>query len=143
VRFTRVAHAQVLVETAMVFPLLVMVAMGLVQFSIYYHARNVVEMAVQEAARTAAARGASCSDGQHRGEDLIAAGLSSRLHIQVQVCRGDDADPDLVRAEVNDALPTFIPWFTFHDGPTHLNLPLRATALASKERFRGGPEVRR
>jgi hypothetical protein len=138
----RVARAQVLVETAVVFPLLIMVAMGLVQFSIYYHARNVVEVGVQEAARTAAARGASCADGRERGEDIIAAGFRSARRIEVHVCWGDETDPDVVRAEVDDALPTFIPWFNFHDGPTHLNLPLHATALASKERFRG-PEVRR
>jgi hypothetical protein len=59
------------------------------------------------------------------------------------MCDVDEGDDNIVRAVVDEDLPTFIPWFNFEHGPTHLTLPVEATAVASKERFRGGPEPRR
>ena len=48
-------RGQALVETAIAFPLLLIAALGLVQFALFYHAQNVVTGAVQEGARVAAA----------------------------------------------------------------------------------------
>jgi Flp pilus assembly protein TadG len=144
VRFTRAAPAQMMVEMAVVFPLLVVVMIGLVQFAIFAHAQNVVQAAAQEGARTAAARGASCMAGENRARDLLRAGLNPNLDITVNVCpAGEDPDLETVRAEVAVALPSFIPWVNSGEGATNVTLPLRAVAVMSKERFRGGPEPRR
>jgi Flp pilus assembly protein TadG len=129
-----------MVEVAIVFPLLVMVALALVEFAIYYHAHNVVEAAVQEGARTAATLGGTEDDGHARAMALLRAGLSSNVHVDITVQRrGADTADDRVVAVADGSLPTFIPVFTFGRGPSHLDLPIRATAIVSKERFRGGP----
>ena len=40
-----------MVESAITFPVLLMVGLGLVQFALFYHAENVVTGAVQDGAR--------------------------------------------------------------------------------------------
>src|SRR4051812_45494995 len=81
-RRRRAQRGQVMVEVAVVFPLLVFIALGLVQFAIYYHVHNVVQAGVQEAARTAAAIGGSRDLGIARGEALIAAGYHTPQPVQ-------------------------------------------------------------
>src|SRR4051812_45603248 len=68
-------RGQVLAETAIALPALLMVAIGLVQFALYDHARNVVTVAVQDGARLAAAEDRTLDDGVTHAQALLRAGL--------------------------------------------------------------------
>jgi Flp pilus assembly protein TadG len=129
----RRARGQITVEMAVVFPLLIMVAMGLVQFALYYHAHNVVEAAVQEGVRVAAAHGATTGDGKARAQAVLRAGMGRSSVVDIQT---PAAGPDRVTLVAKGSMRTFIPWFSFRSGVTNLRLPLDATASATKERFR-------
>jgi hypothetical protein len=122
-----------MVEMAMVFPLLILVAMALVQFALYFHARSVVEAAVQEGARVAAAEAGSPGRGEDRAYAVLRAGLGRDVAVTIRVRA---PNPDVVVAEADGGLRTFIPWFTFDHGPGGLRLPLEATARVTKEHFR-------
>lgn len=122
-----------MVEAAIVFPLLVLVMLGLVQFAVYYHVHNVVVTAVQEGAHIAAARGDHRDDGQKRVRDLLRAGLNSRLASRIDVEEPEyfgDPDQERVRIRAHGSLRSFIPFVSFHD------LPIDVTAVVSHERFR-------
>jgi hypothetical protein len=135
-RRRRAQRGQVMVEVAVVFPLLVMIALGLVQFAIYYHVHNVIQAGVQEAARTAAAIDGTRDKGEARGEALIAASYRTPQHIEIEMSVVGD-DNDIVQAEVSTSYPTFFPAFSWTRGITHLDLPINATARVRQERFRG------
>ena len=130
-----------MVEVAIVFPLLVLVALVLVEFAIYYHAHNVVETAVMEGARVASARNVDPAEGETRARQVIRAGLSRDIANNINVTatplhQGQDDESVVV---VGDGpMPTFIPWFHFGRGASHLDLPIHVRAEVSKERFRGG-----
>lgn len=123
------ASAQALVEAAVAFPLLLMVAVGLVQFALFVHAQHVVTGAVQDGARLAAANDRSLADGVGRAQSVLQAGLGPTardvgLH-------GTDGG-DVVVIEAQGRLRTIIPWVGDN------SLPLHARAAVSKERFRPG-----
>jgi len=135
-RRRRAQRGQIMVEVAVVFPLLVFVAMGLVQFALYYHVHNVVQAGVQEAARTAAAIDGSRDRGIARGQALIAAGYRTPQPVLIEMPQ-IDADTEIVQAHAETSYPSFIPAFSFTEGITHVNLPISATAQVHRERFRG------
>ena len=126
-------RAQTIVEVAVAFPLLVLAALALVTFARYYQAHTVVEAAVQDGARAAAAIGATPADGQRRAEAILHAGLGRGAQVQLD---WSGSNSDSVEARATGHLTTFWPWFEFSRGPTHLNLPLNSTAVVSRERFR-------
>ena len=74
-RFWREERGQAMVETALAFPLLLLVAVGLMQFALFYHAQNVVVGAVQDGARVAAAEDRSVDEGLAHAQALLRAGL--------------------------------------------------------------------
>lgn len=117
----------------MAFPLLVLAALALVTFARFYQAHNVVEAAVQDGARAAAADGATVNDGQRRAQAILDAGLGRGIHVHIDFAA---SDLEVVRAHAEGDLPTFFPWFSFRTGATHVSLPLDATAVVSRERFR-------
>ena len=119
-----------MVETAIVFPLLLLVTIGLVQFALFFHAQNVVMGAVQDGARVAAVEGRPVSEGVAHTQALLRAGLGPSVSL-VSV-QGTDTG-DVVIVEAQGRLQLIIPWVG--DGA----LPLHARAIVSKERFRGGP----
>lgn len=121
---------QAMLEAAVVFPLLVLVAVALVQFALFYHARAVVTGAAQDGARVAAAVDATVADGVARSLTLLRAGLGPTAE-KVEVQGADLGDAIVVRVE--GRLPTIIPWVA------DASLPLSAQVVMSKERFRGGP----
>lgn len=125
---------------AVVFPLLVFLAVVLVQFAVYFHARSVVLTAVTEGAHVAAALDGSLPDGQARAESLIHAGLgarvANRINIDPEEIRSGQ-DLEAVRVRARGYFATFLPWLDPQFGVTRLNLPLNADAVMSKERFRG------
>src|SRR5918911_1812923 len=76
---TRRTPAQALVEAAVVFPLGVLLLLGLVQGALYVHARHVVLGAARGGAHVAASEHATIdealADGRARAESVLAAGL--------------------------------------------------------------------
>lgn len=135
----RHARGQVTVEVAVAFPLLIVVALALIQFVIVVHAHNVVEAAVQDGARVAASETGSDSDALQRARELLDAGPS-----QLQNIRFDFAgsDPDVVVMNAHGSVSTILPWFDpSHGGLTHLSIRMDVSARVSHEHFRPMPPV--
>lgn len=126
----RRTSGQAMVETAVAFPLLIMVALGLIQFALFVHAENVVTGAVQDGARVAAETNRSLADGVGDTRTILQAGLgptASRISVQGR------NDGEMVTIVASGGLPTIIPWVA------NVTLPLYAQASMSKEGFRAGP----
>ncbi|HLG72304.1 MAG TPA: TadE/TadG family type IV pilus assembly protein [Chloroflexota bacterium] len=123
-------RAAVATEAAVVFPLVVMTAVGLLQFAIYRHASNVVVGAVQDGVEVAARADYTVPDGVARTQALLQAGLGqTAAGITVQ---GSDGGNE-VAIQADGRLPLVIPW------AGSASLPLSFRAVESKERFRVGP----
>ena len=119
-----------MVEVAVAFPVLLMVALGLLQFALFYHAQNVVTGAVQDGARVAASEDRTLADGVAAARALLSAGLGqSATAVTVRAIDGGDA----IAIEAQGGLRTIIPWVA------DATLPLWARSVASKEQFRVGP----
>lgn len=119
-----------LVEMAIAFPLLLLAALGLVQFALYVHAENVVIGSVQDGARVAAENNRSLSDGVATARSLLQAGLgpdASSVGVQ-----GSD-DGTTVTIAASGSLATALP------GLAIVPLPLKAEASIDKETFVVGP----
>jgi len=123
-------HGQALVETAVAFPVLLIVALVLVQFALFYQAEGVVTGAVQDGARLAAAQDSTLGDGVAHTQALLQAGLGQSAG-QVAV-RGSDGG-STVTIQAQGRLQLIIPWISA------ASLPLQARSTVSKERFRVGP----
>jgi len=121
--------AQALVETALVFPLLVTLALGTLQITLYVHAYDVLVAAAQEGARLAAEDGRSLEDGYARVRGLVKAGLGSA--VEPIEPRGR-LDSELVEMRIDAALRPILPL------PIQGGLPIHARATVSRERFRPG-----
>ena len=129
-RSCRGERGQAMVEAALVFPLLLMVAVGLVQLALFYHAPAVTTGAAQDGARVAAAADTTVEDGLARARVLLQAGLGATG--QSMDVEGIDLG-DAVVFRIQGRLRTVIPWVA------DATLPLGAQAVISKERFRAGP----
>lgn len=123
-------HGQALVETAVAFPILLIVALVLVQLALFYQAESVVTGSVQDGARVAAAEDSTIGDGVVRAQTLLRAGLG-RTAGQVEV-EGSDAG-NTVTIQAQGHLQLIVPWLG------GVSLPLQARSTISKERFRVGP----
>ncbi len=121
---------QAMVETAIAFPILLLVALALVQFALFYQAESVVTGAVQDGARVAAAEGDTVGDGVMHTQELLQAGLG-RSGGQVTIQGSDGGQTVTIQAQGH--LPLIIPWLG------GASLPLAARATMSKEYFRVGP----
>ncbi len=123
-------RGQSTLEVAIAFPVLLMVALGLLQFALFYHAQNVVTGAVQDGARVAATEGRSLDDGVAVARSLLGAGLGQSADaVNIRGIDGGDA----VAIEARGSLHTIIPWVA------DATLPLWARSVVSKEQFRVGP----
>ena len=123
------ARGSALIETAIAFPVLLIVALGLIQFAIFVHAQLVVTGAAQDGARVAASEDRGLAEGIMHTQSLLQAGLGE--HANGVVVRGR-ADDDAVAIEAEGRLRTIIPWVA------ETSLPLHARSVVSKERFRVG-----
>lgn len=119
-----------MVEFALAFPLLVLVALALVQFALYVHAENVVVGATQDGARVAAEADRSISDGVATTQTLLQAGLGADA--SAVAVRGSD-DGATVTIAASGSLPLTLP------AVASASLPLHAQASISKESFVVGP----
>jgi Flp pilus assembly protein TadG len=119
-----------MVETAVAFPVLLIVALVLVQFALFYQAESVVTGAVQDGARVAAAEDSTLTDGVAHTQDLLQAGLGqSAGRVAVQGSDGGST----VTVQAHGHLQLIIPWVG------GASLPLQARSTISKEQFRVGP----
>lgn len=123
-------RGQGMVEAAITFPLLLMTAIGLVQFALFAHAQNVVTVAVQDGARVAASEDRSLTDGVGHTRALLEAGLGRSVE-DVAVSGTNGADT--VSVEARGRMRLIIPW------AANATLSLAARSVVSKERFRAGP----
>ena len=132
---TRRTPAQALVETAVVFPLVVLLLLVLVQGALYVHARHVVLGAAREGAHVAASEHATIdealADGRARAESVLAAGLGGYA-ANMQVLDPTD-DGGSVVVQIQGSMPLLL---AGPGGGSLLQIPLEATARASREFFR-------
>ncbi len=119
-----------MVEVAVAFPLLLITALALLQFALFYHAENVVMGAAQDGARLAAEEDRSLDEGLAHTQALLRAGLGPSAS-DVSVTGADTGD--MVAVEAQGRLRMIVPWIG------DASLPLHARATFSKEGFRATP----
>jgi Flp pilus assembly protein TadG len=120
----RSQHGEAFVETALVGLVVMSLALGLIQFGLWYHAQHVVLGAAQEGAHAAALDGATTRDGQARAAELTRAGLGSLSnHVWVSATASDEIATVNVEAHMAPIVP-FLPTIT-----------LQAEGRAFRERF--------
>src|SRR3972149_5043894 len=68
-------RGQAMVELVLVLPVLLIILIGVVQFALVYHAKDVATTAAQEGARLAAADGRTPAEGAARARDVLQSGL--------------------------------------------------------------------
>lgn len=119
-------RGQALVETAVAFVVLLMVAMGLLQFALYMHARNVVTGSVQDGARVAASDNSSLDRGITHARSLLNTSMGSTASVSFSGYESQDE----VTVSASGSMQPIVP-FMFG-----LSLPLNASATVDKERFR-------
>jgi Flp pilus assembly protein TadG len=108
----RSEQGEAFVETALVGLLVMVLALGLIQFGLWYHAQHVVLGAAQEGAHAAALDGATTSAGRVRATELARAGLGS-LSEDVSVSSTATADVATVSVEAHMApIVPFLPTIT-------------------------------
>jgi len=78
------------VEFVMISVLLVLLLFGVLQVGVYFYARNIIAASAADAARYAAASGATPAAGDARAEQLIADGLGSADGITCTTARSTD-----------------------------------------------------
>lgn len=122
-------EGQALIEGAVAFALLTIIALALVQFALFVHAQNVVTGAVQDGARVASGQGGTPGRGVEHARALVRAGLGEEAGA-VEVTGGTDGDTVIV--EARGSLRLIIPWVG------DARVPLRARAVSQKEGFRVG-----
>src|SRR3972149_1091068 len=117
-------RGQAMVELVLVLPVLLIILIGVVQFALVYHAKDVATTAAQEGARLAAADGRTPAEGAARARDVLQSGLG-RTGSEFRVTAQDMGDTVVVQAEGH--YPLIIPWGT---GRT---VPIEAAAGGHKE----------
>lgn len=115
---------QATVETALVSVVVMALALGVLQFGLFYHAQHVVLGAAQEGARLAALDGSEPGDGETRATKLVSAGLGSLARV---TSVSEKKTPRVAVVSVRASLPTIV----FFLSP----LSLSAEARAFRERF--------
>jgi Flp pilus assembly protein TadG len=121
----QLSRAQAIVETAVVFPLLLVAVLGVVQFGLWMHATNIVIASVQDGARVASSEGGTLEDGVAAAQGLLRTGLGASA---ARVTIRPSADATAVRFDAEGDMPAVVPLAGA--------LPLRATATMVKDRFR-------
>ncbi|MDQ6675371.1 MAG: pilus assembly protein [Chloroflexota bacterium] len=120
-------RGQSTVELVVALPTLLLVLLVVLQSALYVHALQVVRAVAQEAARAAAADGASLADGQSRARALLQAGLGQSGQL-LNVRLSEDAQG--VQAAVSGSMGLLT------EGPVQaFGLPIQASARATREVF--------
>lgn len=121
---------QTTVELALVLPVLLTVLLGVVQFALVHHARQVAQTAAHEGARFGAAEGRTATDGADRALNVLRSGLGPSG--EVFAIRGWDSGETVV-VQVAGNYPLTIPWIATN------GIALNSTAEVRREGFRSGP----
>jgi hypothetical protein len=123
----RTQHGQGLVEFAVTLPVLLLVALAILEFALFVHAQDVVTTACAEGALVAAAADGNVAEGVTTAQGLLDAGLGSSA--QAVTVQGVDGGATVTVA-VQGHLPLLLPGL----GGV---LPLSARSVMVKEGFRG------
>jgi Flp pilus assembly protein TadG len=117
-------QGEAFVETALVGVVVMTLALGLIQFGLWYHAQHVVLGAAQEGAHAASLEGATQAEGQARATELTRAGMGALSNeVSVSSAATDDIATVRVEAHMVPVIP-FLPTIT-----------LQAEGRAFRERF--------
>ena len=119
-----------MVELALVLPVVLLILIGIVQFALVYHARDVAMTAAQEGARLAAAEGRTPEEGEARARDVLQSGLGN-TGAGFSVTAEDTGETVVV--EATGDYPLIIPWVTGN------SIPIEVEAEVRREEFRSGP----
>jgi hypothetical protein len=130
-----------MVETAFAFPVLVLMALGLVQFALFWQAHNVVEAAVQDGARYGASTPGTVPEvvaaAKKRTREILDMGPTPVQKLPSRALDANGTTDDVVVVTVTGKMDTALPWYDPAQGKmTHVTLPLDATARVVRERFR-------
>jgi Flp pilus assembly protein TadG len=119
-----------MVELALVLPVLLLLLIGIVQFALVYHARDVATTAAQEGARLAAAEGRTPEEGEARARAVLQSGLG-QTGAGFNVTAEDTGETVVV--QTSGDYPLIIPWVTGN------SIPIEAKSEVHLEGFRSGP----
>jgi Flp pilus assembly protein TadG len=119
-----------MVELALVLPVLLLILIGIVQFALVYHARDVATTAAQEGARLAAADGRTPEEGEARARAVLQSGFG-QTGAGFNVTAEDNGETVVV--ETSGDYPLIIPWVTGN------SIPIEAKSEVHLEGFRSGP----
>lgn len=123
-RSLRSEKGEVFVETALVGVVVMALALGLLQFGLWYHAQHVILGAAQDGAHAAALDGADLLDGEARAQELVRAGLGSLSDgAQISATATERVATLRVETRISPIVP-FLP-----------DISLRAEGRAFVERF--------
>ena len=127
-RLRRRGEAGQAAEAVIVFPVFLLIIVGVIQFGLWYHAAAVAKAAAAEGVRAARAEGATVDDGRVVTEAFLAQlGPSVVENVSVQVSR----DTNVARVEIRATAKNVLPG---------LDLPIHALAESPVERFRSAGE---
>lgn len=123
----RCEQGSALLETALTFPALLLVVLGLLQFALWAHAENVATDAAGYGARQAAEVGGTLSAAVATTQGLVQSGLGG--YAAGFTVQGQDTG-STVAVQVQGNIPLLLPWL---GTPA---LPVHAERLAQKEERR-------
>jgi Flp pilus assembly protein TadG len=114
---------------AIVFPITLVMILGIIQFGIWYHANDIARAATQEAVRSATAYQASQADGTRSAQQVLEQNANGLItHTQITSDRTTQVATVTVTGRALEIIP-FIP------------LPVKATATAPIEAFQPPPRA--
>lgn len=120
----RAENGQAIVETALVGLVVMVLALGLLQFGIWYHGQHVILGAAQESAHAAALDGSNPTAGRARARELVSAGLGS---LPERISVSSSTTDRIATTRVEARMASLVPFFP--------HLTLRAEGRAFRERF--------
>jgi Flp pilus assembly protein TadG len=113
-------------ELALVAPVLLLVVVGVLQFALWYHAREVALASAQDGARVASAENGTIGAGEQRTRTLLRAGLGD---LAGDASVSGTLGRAQVAVEVTGSIRMLFPW------PGGASLPIHVRAVAYRERF--------
>jgi Flp pilus assembly protein TadG len=114
---------------AIIFPITLLIVLGIIQFGIWYHANDIARAAAQEAVRSASAYRATQAEGTQAANQVLADNANGLITHTRVAC---DRDPSVATATVTGYALQVVPF---------ISLPVKATATAPVEAFRAPPRA--
>jgi Flp pilus assembly protein TadG len=114
-------------ELALVAPVLMLLVLGVLQFGLLYHARQVVQGAALEGARVSAAEDGSAAAGRARAIEILREGLGSAA---TEEAASASVSPDVAQVRATARFRGLLPI------PGLSSFLISSEATAYRERFR-------